>query len=133
LSFIEKASNIEVMSLKVIYGISLILLVVATALFFVFLFGIDHSLIIHFDKYKGIDLWGNTTSVLGIIILGFVINAINFGFGVALTSRKIINTKRKEGQHIEANPMIMPLILGFSSMFVSILILISIGVTISVN
>lgn len=79
--------------------------------------GASGSLVIHFDAFKGIDFVGTKTQVFGIMAVGFVILLINF-----LLAEFIYRRERFFAYAIV-----------FSSLILSILLLIVISVINSVN
>jgi hypothetical protein len=117
---------------KIIFIVSYLPLLVAIGLYFVFLSGVNHPLIIHFDKYNGIDLWGTPRDVFKIIIFGFVLNVINLGLARALRNRVVIPRVETSKDSFTLD-RIFPYLLSFLNLFLSILILIAVGVIISVN
>lgn len=117
------------MRLSVVYGIGFLLLVIALALFLVFLGDSDYPLIIHFDKYSGIDYWGSRADVVKVIVFGFIMNFVNLWLAYALRDR-VLFKKEAEGPRRRG---ILPYFLGFTNLFLSILILIAVGVIISIN
>jgi hypothetical protein len=121
------------MDLKIIYGIGLGILVITLVLFFVFLSDADHSLIIHFDKFVGIDLWGKSSDVLKIIIFGFIVQGLNMGLAYNLSKKRIFPVGEVENEKGTETRKVLPYTLGFINIFIAVLILIAVGVIISVN
>jgi len=117
---------------KIIFIISFLPILIATGLYFVYLSDADHPLIIHFDKYNGIDLWGAPRDVLKIIIFGFVLNFMNLGLARALQNRVILSESTARPPALSLK-RIFPYIFGFLNLLLSVLILIAVGVIISVN
>lgn len=103
--------------LRVVFGLSFLIL------FFAFIFGyvkfgsVSAPLIIHFDVYKGIDLVGSRASVIEILVAAGVMILINLFLADFLYSRE----------------RFLSYIFGFGSLLLVILILIATGVIISVN
>jgi hypothetical protein len=77
----------------------------------------EHLLVIHFDAYRGIDFLGDKSDVFGILIGGGLINIVNILLALLLYRR----------EHFFAR------ILSFSSVFLSVLILITVTVIINTN
>ena len=110
------------MERKVLYVLSCVLLLTAAILWYVFLYPLAGPLILHFDRYRGIDLWGGRFDVLGLIILGAAVNILNYGLAWTLSRRETGFPKN----------FFSNLTAGIN-LFFSLLILISVGVIISVN
>ncbi|OGY63043.1 MAG: hypothetical protein A2745_03570 [Candidatus Harrisonbacteria bacterium RIFCSPHIGHO2_01_FULL_44_13] len=87
------------------------------AVIYVGLSDISHLLIIHFDSYRGIDFLGSKGDVLGILIAALAINFVN------LFLTEVFYRREK----------FLSYILAFSSVFLSLLILIAVVVIIKVN
>jgi len=100
-----------------LFGISLVVLVVAFSLFYVRLAEIEHLLIIHFESLRGVDFLGSKKEVVGILISGLVLNIINFLLAAFLYNRQ----------------RLLSYLIGFMNIFISFLILLTIIVIISVN
>ena len=121
------------MDLRIIFGIAFFVLIVSSMLFFIFLEDASHPLIIHFDTYRGIDLWGGRGDVLNIILLGFIMNGVNGILAIALRGRAIFPNLSNPNEPRIQNSKLIPGVLGGVSVFTSLLILIAVGVIISVN
>lgn len=96
---------------------STILFVVAAILTYLAFSGSDYLLVIHFDSYRGIDWFGNKWDVFGILATGLFLGLVNFVLVGALHSYS----------------RFLSLLLSFFTVFLMILILISVGVIISIN
>ena len=103
--------------LRVIFGLSLLVLIFNFVFAFLYLGDVKTPLIIHFDPFKGIDFLGGRTDVFGILTAGFVIVILNI-----LLANFLYNRDR-----------FLSFIFAFVSLTLSILILIVISVIISVN
>ncbi|MBI3638495.1 hypothetical protein HY227_02015 [Candidatus Wolfebacteria bacterium] len=103
--------------LRVVFGLSFLII----AFNFIFaaatLWDIESPLILHFDVYNGIDYLGGKWEVFGTLIAIFLILLINLFLSDFLYHRE----------------RFLSFIFGFTSLVVSILILIGISVIISVN
>jgi len=130
-------------SLRVIYGLALALLVIALVISFIFLSHTNQALVIHFDKYNGINLWGDRADAIEVIIFGFILNALNIGLAFRFHRRQVFSVlpdaEKNEpqpadsGKTIINNRKLLPYLFGFFNIFISVLILIAVGVIISVN
>lgn len=105
--------------LYVIIGFSVgaLFIFIGLAASYVFISGINHLLIIHFDSYRGIDFLGSKGDLFGVLVAGLFINAVNLFLAWALYNREKFLSR----------------LLGLSSSFVSLLILIAAVVIIKVN
>ena len=103
--------------LRVVAGLSVLLLVIAGIIFYLGVGSITTPLVVHFDPYKGIDFLGGRMQVFGIIVAALVIILINLFLADFLDSRE----------------RFLSYIFGFASLELTILILIVISVIISLN
>ena len=103
--------------LRVVAALSLLILILATLIFYSSLGSTTTPLIIHFDAYKGIDFLAGRAEAFGILLSALVMILINFFLADFLYSRE----------------RFLSYIFGFVSLELSILILIAISVIISVN
>ena len=104
------------MLLRVLYGISVFLLLVAGVLFYAKLGSAEHPLIVHWSN-NGIDFVGTAGTVWGIIGTGAVMAAVNGALSSVFLPRQKI---------------IAYLIAGATA-FLSLLILIAVGGIVSIN
>jgi hypothetical protein len=103
--------------LRIVGGLSLLLLAVGTIIFYARPAPATAPLIIHFEAYGGIDFTGEKTEILGILLSALIIIMINLFLSDFLYTRE----------------RFLSYIFTFVSLLFSILILITIGVIISVN
>ncbi len=103
--------------LRAVFGLGLLILVVAFCFVYLKIIDVQTPLIIHFDAYKGIDFIGGKMDVFGILILALVIILINLFLADFLYQRE----------------RFLSYILGFGSLGLSVLILIAVAVIINVN
>ncbi len=103
--------------IRVLGGLSLLILILTGIIFYLGLGSITAPLVIHFDTYRGIDFLGSPLQAFGIIISAFVIILINLLLANFLYSRE----------------RFLSYIFTFVSFDLAILILIAISVIISVN
>jgi len=101
----------------VIFGVSLGLLILTAGVAFIRFGEITTPLIIHFDVYQGIDFFGGKMEIFGILFSAFVMILINFFLADFLYHRQ----------------RFLSYIFSFGSLWITILILISMGVIISIN
>lgn len=104
-------------TLKISLIISVILMLTAWAAAYVKLADIDYLMVIHFDSYRGIDFLGDRGDVFGILTVGLVINLVNFLLAWGFYRR----------EHFLAQ------LISYATIFISLLILIAVGVIISIN
>ena len=103
--------------LRVVAGLNLLILILATLIFYVRLGSVTTPLVIHFDAYKGIDFLAGRIEVFGILLSALVIILINLFLADFLYNRE----------------RFLSYIFAFISLELTVLILIVIGVIISVN
>lgn len=103
--------------LSITFLISLILLAIGLSLYYLHLADLETLIILHFEGRRGADVLGSKTDVLGIIISGLVINALNFGLVSAFYNRR----------------RFFALLLTGANFLVSLLILLAVIAIISVN
>lgn len=103
--------------LRIVFGLSFLIVVFSSALTVFKLKGISSPLIIHFDSYSGINFLGGWQEVLKILILALAMIVINAFLAGFLYSRE----------------RFLSYIFAFGSLTLAILILIAISVIISVN
>ncbi|MFH1759301.1 MAG: hypothetical protein ABH822_01930 [Patescibacteria group bacterium] len=99
------------------FGASLFILLIGFSVAFVALADVRHLLVIHFDSYSGIDFLGDKSDVFGALLSGLALTIINGLLAIAFYLRE----------------RLLSYILAFSSILVSLLILITIFVIVSVN
>jgi hypothetical protein len=102
---------------SVAIGLSFLILIIASAIFYVRVEPTDKPLILHFDSYRGIDFLGSRAQVFGIILSVFVLLLINFFLARLLYDRE----------------RLLSYIFVFASLLLSILILMAVSVIISAN
>lgn len=107
---------------RILYGLAGLLLFAALYVAVLYLPSGPEPLIIHFDKYKGIDVWGQALDVYLLIGLGIAMNLVNILLGAAFVDRQT-GVSRAGLQAIIAS----------MNVFLSLLILIAVGVIISIN
>jgi len=93
------------------------LFAIAAILSYLAFSGSDYLLVIHFDSYKGINWFGNKWDVFGILGTGLFLGLVNFILVGALYSYS----------------RFLSLLFSFFTVFLMILILISVGVIIAIN
>ena len=103
--------------LFVIFGLSFLILLAILPFIYFKLAGGENFLVIHFDAYKGIDFFGDRLKVFGILISALAIVSVNLFLADFLYNRE----------------RFLSYFFCFGSFFLTILILIAIGVIISVN
>jgi len=103
--------------LRVVFILSFLILFFLSLVSFVKLADISSTLIIHFDVYQGIDFLGGKMEIFGILFSAFVMILINFFLADFLYHRQ----------------RFLSYIFSFGSLWITILILISMGVIISIN
>lgn len=103
--------------LLVFIALSLALMIFSLGLIFFNIDKLSSPVILHFDEFKGIDLFGEGRDLWGIWLAGFVAIAFNIFLGHALFYRERALTY---------------LLVG-SGLLISILILVVLGTIISVN
>ena len=101
----------------VVWGISALLLGAAWASYFVFLAPFSELLVVHFEGGRGIDFFGSKQDVLSIIGIGTAAAFINTVLAMVLC--------RKDA--------FLSYLLAFGTLFISLLILLTVAVIISVN
>ena len=100
------------------YLLSLFLLVVAFSMVYVQLGEVQHLLIIHFDSYNEVpDFLGSKDNVYGILLIGLILNVLNAFLAITFYYRE----------------RFLSYLLAFSSILISVLILLTISVIIAVN
>ncbi|MBN2198183.1 hypothetical protein JW698_03310 [Candidatus Wolfebacteria bacterium] len=97
--------------------ISILILFLTGVISYLSVDSINSPLIIHFNIYKGVDFLGNWFDILGILIVALVMISINFFLSDFLYNRE----------------RFLSYIFGFTSLLISILILIIISVIININ
>ncbi|GEM_PF-2402169 len=105
------------MLLKIIFGVSFLLLGIATVLFYIHLGGVSNFFIVRFDSLLGLTFVGSRIDVWGILLTGLVVNLTNAMLAWVLSGRDKFLTH----------------LLPFFTLFFSLLILISVGVIITIN
>lgn len=105
------------MLLKIIFGASLLLLAIATALFYIHLGGISNFFTVRLDTLTGINFLGGKEEVKGILISALAAILIN-----GILSAKLYHRDR-----------FLAHLLSFFSLFLALLILIAVGVIITIN
>ena len=103
--------------IRVVEGLSLLILLLAAAIFYLKLGQTATPLIIHFEADKGVDFLAGRLQIFGILISGLTIILINLFLADFLYFRE----------------RFLSYILSFTGLLVSVLILIAIAVIISVN
>lgn len=103
--------------LRIVWGLSFLILFFIFFLAVVKLRGASTPLILHFDVYKGVDFFGSRLEIFGILISAFIIILIN-----ALLANFLYSRER-----------FLSYLFGFSGLGVMILILIAMSVIISIN
>jgi len=103
--------------LRIVGGMSLLILLLAIMIFYATLGSITTPLIIHFDSYRGIDIVGGRAEVYAILILGLILILINLFLAEFIYKRE----------------RFLSYIFAFASLLISTLILMAISVIISVN
>ena len=103
--------------LTVIFGLSFLILFIALSIVFFKIGGITNPLIIHFDAYNGINIFGDRVDILGVFASAFAAMLINL-----FLSNFLYNRER-----------FISYVFSFGSFALSILILIAVSVIISVN
>ena len=99
-------------------AIAVVLLLVVAFLLAYFSFGgAGNILVVHFDAFRGIDFLGDKTDVYGIIGIGAVLALVNFTLVRVLYSRDKFLAR----------------FIVFASVFISILIFVTVVAIISVN
>jgi len=99
------------------YLASVIFLIIGFSLIYVGLFDVKTMLVIHFNPFSGIDFLGERWDAYGILIVGVVIGLFNSFLSTVLHDRERFLSR----------------LLGFSSVLISLLILIVIGVIVGAN
>lgn len=99
------------------YAASVVILAVAYILFYIYLAPIHNVIVIGFDGFHGLNLLGTTGDVFAILASGAVLLAINGGLTAVFAARD----------------RFFATLIPFVSLFISILILISVGGTIAIN
>ncbi len=74
--------------LTILFGFSIIIIIIGFSLFYVHLWDTNNLLIIHFESLKGADFLGTKMHVLGILVSGLIVNIINFLVSVTLYNRR---------------------------------------------
>lgn len=100
-----------------LFGLSLVILIVAFSFFYVRLADVEHLIIVHFESLRGVDFLGSKKEVVGILASGLVLNFINFLLAAFLYNRQ----------------RFLSYLIGLVNVFISLLILLTIIVIISVN
>ena len=100
-----------------IFGLSFFTLLIAFLIVFSKISEITNLLIIHFDAYRGINIFGDKIDIFGVFASAFAAEAINFFLSSFLYNRE----------------RFISYVLSFGSFALSILILIAVSVIISVN
>lgn len=100
-----------------LFGIALIIMIVAFSFFYVRLVDVEHLIIIHFESLRGVDFLGSKNEVIGILFSGLALNVINFLLASFLHNRQ----------------RLLSYLIGLMNIFISLLILLTIIVIISVN
>ncbi len=103
--------------LRVVFVLSFLILFFLALVAFVKLQDVYPPLVIHFDAYKGIDFFGGKMEISGILISSFVMIIINFFLADFLYYRQ----------------RFLSYLFSFGSLWITILILIAVGVIINVN
>lgn len=104
-------------TLSAVFGMSFLILLAFSVFVFLKLSGGEASVIVHFDAYRGIDFFGKSSDVFGILASAAAIVFIN-----ALLADFIYNRER-----------FLSYLFAFASLTVSVLILIAVSVIISIN
>ena len=99
------------------YLASAILLVIGFSLIYVGLFDVKSLLVIHLNPFSGIDFLGVRLDAYGILLVGIVLNLFNGFLSVALYDRDKFLSR----------------LIGFSTTFLSLLILLVISVIVAAN
>lgn len=105
------------MLIKMIFGASLLFLIITSVLFYLYFAGISNFFIVKIDTLRGINFLGGKMDVLGILISGALLTAINI----------VLSAKLYYRDKFLAN------LLAFFTLFLSLLILISVGVIVAIN
>lgn len=103
--------------LTFLFGIAVVILVIAFSFFYVRLADIEHLIIIHFESLQGVDFLGSKREVVGILMTSLVLNVINFLLAAFLYNRQ----------------RLLSYLISLMNIFISLLILLTIIVIISVN
>jgi len=106
---------------RILFGLSGLLILVTLWLAVVYL-PTGEPLVIHFDEYRGINLWGEAGQVYWLIGLVAVMNIVNLII-VAVFDSRVTRVPRA----------VLRLTVASASAFLSLLLLIAVGVIISVN
>ena len=105
------------MFIKLSLAVPFILLAIAVALFYIYFGGSGNLLVVRLDSVRGINFISNATEVWGTLAVILAINLINLLLTIGLLKRD-----RK-----------LAVLIPFTSIFISLLILIYISVIVSVN
>lgn len=105
------------MLMKSVFAASVVVLAVAYALFYLYLAPISNVIVVGFDGFHGLNTLGTSSDILAVLASGAAIILINIILASALRARAAF----------------LAYLLPFASLFISILILISVGVIIAVN
>lgn len=101
----------------VIFAAGIILLVIGFSLTYVNFWDSEDILVIHFDKFKGIDFFGNASDVLDILITALFVWIINI-----ILANEFYFKER-----------FLSYLLAFSTLLFIVLILVGVNVIINVN
>jgi hypothetical protein len=107
----------EMLFIKLIFAAGFLLLGIAFVLFYTHLVPLSNFFIIRFDSLRGINFLGEQKDALGILISGLSLNLINVFLAKTFYNRN----------------KFLSYLLSFFNVFISLLILIWIGVIITVN
>ena len=103
--------------LTILFGIAMVTLVVAFSIFYVRLADVEHLLVIHFESLRGVDFLGSKSEITGVLASGLALVLINFLVAAFLHNRS----------------RLFSYLIGVMTIFISLLILLTISVIISVN
>lgn len=104
-------------SLRLVFGLSFLIMVFEFVFVYFKLIGADTPLVIHFDIYRGIDFIGGKMEVFGVLFSFLAMLAVNLFLSEFLYYRE----------------RFLSYLFGFVGLGLSILILIAVSVIISVN
>lgn len=105
------------MLIKLIFATSFILLITATVLFYLNLGHVSNFIVVGIDTVRGFNFLGSTSDIWAVLGVGAVINLINITLASVFWHRN----------------RFLAQLLPFVSLFVSLLILIAVGVIITTN
>lgn len=102
-------------TLALLFSVSALILLIGLSLSFVWLADVSGLFVVHFDVFRGVNFLGSRYDVYGILGLGLVMSVGNFLLAGSLFSRD----------------RFLSVILGISSILISVLLFIGVSVILS--